>query len=262
MSKKRKKLYFDMDGVLVDFESGIRRLPAELVRQFDGRLDEVPGIFGLMDPLPGAVDAVHTLARQYDVYILSTAPWKNPSAWADKVRFIHRHFPEVFHKRLILSHHKDLLKGDILIDDRPDHGADSFKGEWIRFGSERYPDWNAVLDYLDTGEDLDREEYEEDIRKVTASLVRKINETYPDPKPDGYPSSWKPVDRLAYEYGCLAHTFDEIDPLFSSWIDRLISQSCEGTSVSNLDDVRRNLLDYLEERSNLKKIQEYYLSHN
>ena len=38
---------------------------------------------------------------------------------------------------MILSHRKDLLKGDYLIDDRPKHGADTFDGEWIRFGN-----WN------------------------------------------------------------------------------------------------------------------------
>ena len=146
--ERKKILYFDMDGVLVDFESGIRRLPLETIKEYEGRLDEVPGIFALMDPMPGAIEAVIKLAECYDVYILSTAPWKNPSAWADKVSFVHKYFPQVFHKRLILSHHKDLCKGDYLIDDRSRHGADSFEGEWIQFGSERFPDWKAVLRYL------------------------------------------------------------------------------------------------------------------
>jgi 5'(3')-deoxyribonucleotidase len=148
MEKEKKILYFDMDGVLVDFVSGVRRLPPKAFREYEGRLDEVPGIFGLMDPMPGAIEAVARLAGTYDVYILSTAPWNNPSAWADKVRFVQRHFPEVFYKRLILSHHKDLCKGDYLVDDRSKHGTDAFEGEWIHFGSERFPDWNAILDYL------------------------------------------------------------------------------------------------------------------
>ena len=148
MERDKKILYFDMDGVLVDFASGIRRLPPQTFREYEDRLDEVPGIFGLMDPLPGAVEAVTRLAAVYDVYILSTAPWNNPSAWADKLRFVQCYFPELFHKRLILSHHKELCKGDYLIDDRSKHGADSFEGEWIQLGSERFPDWKAVLDYL------------------------------------------------------------------------------------------------------------------
>ena len=143
-----ERIYFDMDNVLVDFPSGIAKLDAETREEYDGRLDEVPEIFALMEPMPGAVDAVHKLAAKYDVYILSTAPWKNPSAWADKVAWVTKYFDDVFHKRLILSHHKDLLKGDYLIDDRFKNGADTFEGEWIQFGSERFPDWQSILDYL------------------------------------------------------------------------------------------------------------------
>ena len=53
------------------------------------------------------------------------------------------------YKRLILSHHKDLNRGDYLIDDRPHNGARSFHGELIVFGSPQFPDWDAVLAHLD-----------------------------------------------------------------------------------------------------------------
>lgn len=137
-----------MDNVLVDFASGISRLDETARQEYEGHLDDVPGIFSLMDPMPGAVEAVHRLAGKYDVFILSTAPWNNPSAWSEKVSWVARYLDDVLHKRLILSHRKDLVKGDYLIDDRPNHGADCFEGEWIQFGSERFPDWPTVVKYL------------------------------------------------------------------------------------------------------------------
>ena len=71
-----KTLYLDMDNVLVDFPSGIAKLSEQELNEYDGRLDEVPGIFSLMSPMPGAISAFNKLIKKYDTYILSTAPWK------------------------------------------------------------------------------------------------------------------------------------------------------------------------------------------
>lgn len=146
--QRKKRLYFDMDGVLVDFESGLAQQDEQTLKEYEGRYDEIPGLFGLMQPMPGAIEAVHKLNEHYDCYILSTAPWNNPSAWSDKVTWITKHLDDVFHKKMVITHCKNLCKGDILIDDRGKNGTSQFEGEWIEFGSERYPDWNAVLDYL------------------------------------------------------------------------------------------------------------------
>lgn len=78
----------------------------------------------------------------------TAAPWENPSAWADKVRWVHKYLGKLFYKRLIISHHKELVDGDYLVDDRPKNGASEFRGEWIEFGSPEFPDWKAVEKYL------------------------------------------------------------------------------------------------------------------
>jgi len=145
---KSEILYIDMDNVLVDFPSAFKKLSKKLLKEYDGRLDEVPGIFSLMEPLEGAKDAFYTLAAVYDTYILSTAPWANPSAWSDKLLWVKKHLGPAAHKRLILSHHKNLNAGDFLIDDRTKNGAGEFCGEHIHFGTDKFPDWETVVYYL------------------------------------------------------------------------------------------------------------------
>ena len=141
-------IYVDMDGVLVDFQSGIDALTNDETIAFKNNLDNVPGIFSKMKPVDGAIEAYEKLTKHFDVYILSTAPWDNPSAWADKLRWVRKYLGDLAHKRLILSHNKNLNAGDYLIDDRTANGAGEFKGEHIHFLSERFKNWNDVLGYL------------------------------------------------------------------------------------------------------------------
>jgi 5'(3')-deoxyribonucleotidase len=137
-----------MDNVLVDFATGIKRTSEEDLKLYEDRLDEVPNIFSKMDPMKDAISSYKQLAAAFDTYILSTAPWNNHTAWSDKLHWVKNHLGEHAYKRLILSHHKHLNSGDFLIDDRTKNGADRFTGELILFGSEKFPDWKAVTNYL------------------------------------------------------------------------------------------------------------------
>jgi hypothetical protein len=143
-----KRVFIDMDNVLVDFQSGLDQVSEEIKAEYAGRLDEIPGLFAKMKPMEGAIEAVHELQKHYDLFILSTAPWKNPSAWSDKVEWVTKYLDDVFHKKMVITHRKDLCQGDYLIDDRGKNGTSEFRGEWIHFGSELFPNWNDVLDYL------------------------------------------------------------------------------------------------------------------
>ena len=99
--------------------------------------------------MPGAIDAFKRLSEKNDVYILSTAPWGNASAWSDKYEWVEGNLGSAATKRLILSHNKHLNIGDYLIDDRTANGAGEFQGEHIHFGKEEFPDWESVLTYLE-----------------------------------------------------------------------------------------------------------------
>lgn len=145
---QKKILYVDMDNVLVDFNSGIERLSQSERVQFKGSYDKCPGIFSLMTPLEGAIEAFEKLSIKYDTYILSTSPWDNPTAGSDKLLWVKKYLGKLAYKRLILSHHKNLNAGDYLIDDRTANGAGMFKGEHIHFKTDRFKNWDDVLNYL------------------------------------------------------------------------------------------------------------------
>ena len=146
----KKLLYIDLDGVIADFISAMHSHPLRKIPPYDEHPDTIPNIFRNLQLIEGAIASVNQLleSEKYEVYFLSTAPWGNTSAWTDKRIWLEEHFGEKINRKLILTHRKDLVKGDILIDDRPNNGAKDFEGKWIHFGSEKFPDWSSVIRHL------------------------------------------------------------------------------------------------------------------
>jgi 5'-nucleotidase len=154
----KKVILVDMDGVLVkeptrEHEEEKRRKMGRKGRK-EGTEEQqihwsdVPDIFLDLEPMEGAIDAFNKLSQDYDLYVVSTAPWNNPSAWADKKKWIDRHLPNA-HKKLFLTHNKQMVVGDYLIDDRLRNGANKFPGKLIHFGQPPFENWSKVLDYFD-----------------------------------------------------------------------------------------------------------------
>ncbi|GAK31711.1 putative deoxyribonuclease [Weissella oryzae SG25] len=153
---KKLNVFLDMDNTLVDTLPVLDRASA-LAKDFGvAKPDQIPGIFRSLAPIKGAVAAVNTLAESAELYILTTAPWNNESAWSDKLAWLTEHFgngpASPFYKKVIMAHTKDVArgKGGILIDDRPYHGAaewqdDDFKTVWIQYGYDERLTWDRDL---------------------------------------------------------------------------------------------------------------------
>lgn len=149
-------VYIDMDGTLVDFAGYFKTL--ELAGEpVPNPADSHPLVFAEAEPMPLALEAVAALHEHFDLYILTTSPWDNPSAPSQKLAWIKKHFGDTpgtpFYKKVIISHNKHLNYGDYLIDDR---AHPKFTGTQILFGKTDHPiisgcsDWQEVVDFLFT----------------------------------------------------------------------------------------------------------------
>lgn len=147
----KKILYIDMDGVIADFDIGVRQLEPEMIwdrKNVDRVCEANVHVFEILPEIDGAIKAVNKLKSHYDIYFLSTPMQNVPESYMGKRRWLKEKFGQWVNKRLILTHRKDLNKGDILIDDRLTNGSENFEGEHIHFGQQGFENWEKVLNYL------------------------------------------------------------------------------------------------------------------
>ena len=141
------RIFIDMDGVIADFESAAE---AEALVKGVTKLSR-PDLFvnyRNLDVIEGAIEAVAKLNADHEVFIASTPPWTRPEVWGHKREWIGEHFPYL-KRRIILTHRKDLLIGDILIDDSRYRGQPDFQGEWFWFNKNwNNKNWEACIEWI------------------------------------------------------------------------------------------------------------------
>ena len=130
-----------MDGVIANFDKAAKE--GGWTHRPDKHVN-----FGGLEVMPGAAEALRKLNQDFDIFIASTPPWDRPDMWGAKREWIAKHFPYL-KRKLILTHRKDLLIGDILIDDSRWRGQPDFKGTWLWFGTnQRCLDWPSTLELI------------------------------------------------------------------------------------------------------------------
>lgn len=141
-----KRIYVDMDGVLCNFvkarEEALQREPDQPFPQSQF------GFWINIEPIEGAIDAFNALSKHYDVWVLSKPSFDNLNSFTEKAFWVNKYFGPKVLRKLILCGNKSLLIGDYLIDDDTRAGQTNFKGNFIHFGTKRFPNWTSVLQYF------------------------------------------------------------------------------------------------------------------
>lgn len=144
-----KIVYVDMDDVLcyflTAFQTAVEKEPKISFPQSQY------GFFANLKPLKGAIDAMNWLyqSTQFKPYILTAPSIENPMSYTEKRVWVEQYLGMDFVERLIISRDKFLLRGDFLVDDLAvGRGQEGFQGELVQFGSDRYPNWDSVIEYL------------------------------------------------------------------------------------------------------------------
>lgn len=149
------KLLIDMDGVIADFEGDFLRrwksehpdkehVPLEdrkgfyVSEQYPGEhRDHVqdiyhsPGFYQNLPPIPGALEALREIKNSLNNVFLCTSPMlpKYENCVLEKFHWVYEHLGTDWVNNIVLTRDKTIVKGDVLIDDKPDIKG-SAEPEW------------------------------------------------------------------------------------------------------------------------------------
>jgi 5'(3')-deoxyribonucleotidase len=160
---KKKVVFFDMDNVLVDFESAlysdrIKDQVSKYESVVDGvkktNYDDIPDIFSYSKPVEGAVEALKTISQKFEVFIISHASWANPLSWSNKLEWVKKYFDSdnvngTFYKRLVLAQDRDVttMTDSYLVEGQPHHKTGG-KILYLNKNNGDFRDWSSVVNHL------------------------------------------------------------------------------------------------------------------
>jgi len=175
-------ILIDMDGVVADFESGVikelkknypqikiieprNKMIVNFYKEKNNEAYEIiekirnsKGFILNLKPINGSLVALKYLfEKNYNVFICTTPFSKNKYSMSEKYEWIIKNLGNEWKDRIIITEDKTLIRGDILIDDKPDiNGLASPNWEHIIFdqpynkqiiGKKRI-NWNNFKDVL------------------------------------------------------------------------------------------------------------------
>ncbi|MDN3551065.1 5' nucleotidase, NT5C type [Mucilaginibacter aquaedulcis] len=179
--KTLKRIAVDMDGVLADTDThflawyynvyGVQIPYEQILGKPEGegfpekdacrKFAFTPGFFRTLPVMPGAVEAITELMKDFEIYIVSAA-MEFPQSLPEKYEWLKEHFPFIPWTHIVFCGDKSLINTDYMIDDHPKN-LDKFKGTTIMFNAahntnidhhQRVNSWTEVLALLKSEKSL------------------------------------------------------------------------------------------------------------
>lgn len=125
-----------------------------------------PGFFITFEPAEGSVSAVKEMVAAGLTVFFCTAPlpFQYEACVAEKYAWVRKHYGEEYLPKIIITRDKTVVKGNVLIDDKPKISGACDKPEWTHLiytqsynrdieGQPRFSDWAnwraTLADYVD-----------------------------------------------------------------------------------------------------------------
>ena len=141
------RVLIDVDGVVADFQglyTSLARHRFELSADADTYIDKYwdvgdslgltqaqkdtiekclnePGVAANMDPFPSAIEAIKRLDEKYDVFFVTSHKRESPTWVFERENWLIHHFGNTLGGKVVSTHYKYLVVGDVLIDDKKGH---------------------------------------------------------------------------------------------------------------------------------------------
>jgi len=146
----KPRIYIDMDHTFCDFNGSLdywyQRALTETERKYPWSMK---GYFESLLPMKGALEFWKKWEKDADLWFLTRPSIKNRLCYTEKAEWVYKYLGELGVEKLILSPRKELLIGDVLIDDDHKAGQPLFNGEWWKFGSDDCKDWDHADKLMD-----------------------------------------------------------------------------------------------------------------
>jgi 5'-nucleotidase len=146
---KKPKVFVDMDDTALDYSKQWRIYRGKYPNYEYPQA--VLGFFSTMEPMPGFMEAWHTLGEFYDMRFLTRPSAYNINSYTEKAIWVRDNMGGLKAlEKLNECPDKSIVgdENDFLIDDFDMHGQAEFKGEFIQFGRGEFSNWEKVTNYL------------------------------------------------------------------------------------------------------------------